>query len=569
MEASSPSVGGPFTLSAEVLGALPIVCHFFDRLGIDRRLDGAVANSDPRVRLAPGKALGVLVRNVALAHGPIYALGEWAGRHDPALLGLEEAEVALVGDDRVGRALLTLFDADRATMLNSLVLDAVATFGVDVSQLHNDSTTVRLFGAYRDAKGASRVGKTTVTPARGHSKDFRPDLLQLVYILTVAADGAVPIAHRVESGATEDSTTHIATWDALCALLGRRDFLYIADSKLATRKNMTHIDRGHGRFVAVLPASRKEDGAFRAWLLDHEPDWSEALRRPGRRRGDPDDVFATTEAPWPSAEGYRVVWVRSSDKVARDAESRRSRIAAGIAALDHLNQRLGSSKTRMKTSLVVEDAARAALLSAGATRWVSFEVEEYEDVRHRQESRGRPGKDTRYRRVVRTRHRVHFRVREDIVVADAASDGCWPLITNDRELAAADLLVAYKHQPHLERRHHILKADQVVAPVFLHDPARIEALMTCHFIALLVQALVELVVRRAMAARGLTELALYPEDRACLAPSAARIFEVFTGLARQHLYDADGRLVQSFSPKLNPLQRQILDLLGVPADRYR
>jgi transposase len=484
-------------------------------------------------------------------------------------LGLEAAEVALIGDDRVGRALLLLFDADRATLLNSLVLDAVRAFDVDVTQLHNDSTSIRLSGTYATSHGAPRGGKATVAPERGHSKDFRPDLKQLVFILTVAADGAVPIAHRVESGATEDSTTHIGTWDGLCALLGRTDFLYVADSKLATRANMGHIDKNHGRFVSVLPASRKEDAAFRAWIFDHEPEWTEALRRAGRRLGDPDDVFATTEAPWPSAEGYRVVWVLSSDKVERDAESRRARIAAGIAALDHLNQRLLSAKTRMKTTVVIEEAARDALAATGAVRWVSFEVEEYEEVRHRQESRGRPGQNTRYRRLARIRHRVHFTVHEDLVATDAASDGCWPLVTNDRDLAAADLLVAYKHQPSLERRHHVLKGDQLVAPVFLHDPARIEGLMTCHFIALLVQALVELQVRRAMAARGVSELPLYPEDRACPAPSAARIFEVFAGLARQHLYDADGRLIQTFSPELTGLQRQLLDLLGVPAERYR
>src|ERR1022692_1961411 len=111
MEASSPSAGGPFTLSAELLGAAPIVGHFLDRLGIDRRLDAAVVSTDPRVLLAPGKALGVLVRNLALAHAPIYALGEWARTYDPACLGLEEAEVPLIGDDRVGRSLLALFDA--------------------------------------------------------------------------------------------------------------------------------------------------------------------------------------------------------------------------------------------------------------------------------------------------------------------------------------------------------------------------------------------------------------------------------------------------------------------------
>ena len=569
MGASASTPAGPFSLRRELLGALPIIEHFLVRLGIDDLLATYVVSTDRRVRLAPAKVLGVLVRNLCVRHQPVYALGEWAASYDPALLGLSASEVSMLNDDRAGRALASLFDADRASMLNRLVLDAVAGFGIDCQTLHNDSTSVRLSGAYRNAVGALRGGKPTVAPARGFSKDHRPDLLQLVWILTVTAEGAVPIAHRIAPGNVEDSTTHICTWDGLCQLLGRCDFLYCADCKLATKENMDHIDRGGGRFLTVLPQSRKEDVAFRTWLVTHEATWTEAMRRPGRRLGDPEDVYETTEAPWPSAEGYRVVWVRSSAKIERDAESRRRRIAEGIAALDELNQRLASAKTRMKTVLAVETAAREALERATAQRWVTFRVEETTEVRHRQESRGRPGANTRYRRLTRIRHQVRFSVADDVVAADARSDGCWPLITNDRALDGAELLIVYKHQPSLERRHHILKGDQLVAPVFLHDPARIEGLMACHFVALLVGALVELVVRRAMADRGITELPLYPEDRACPAPSAERIFEVFAGCSRQHLLDAHGELIQTFSPELNSLQRQLLNLLGVPAARYR
>lgn len=53
----------------------------------------------------------------------------------------------------------------------------------------------------------------------GHNKDHRPDLRQLVWILTVSADGAVPLAHRVASGNTGDDTTHVPTWDELVALV--------------------------------------------------------------------------------------------------------------------------------------------------------------------------------------------------------------------------------------------------------------------------------------------------------------------------------------------------------------
>ncbi|EQD63447.1 hypothetical protein B1B_07040, partial [mine drainage metagenome] len=82
---------------------------------------------------------------------------------------------------------------------------------------------------------------------------------------------------------------------------------------------------------------------MRDWLVAHEPDWREALLLPGRHHGNDPDVYSVVESPWPSADGYRVVWVRSSAKVERDEEARRARIAAGIAALDAVNVRLSSS----------------------------------------------------------------------------------------------------------------------------------------------------------------------------------------------------------------------------------
>jgi hypothetical protein len=166
-----------------------------------------------------------------------------------------------------------------------VVLSAVRAFNVELNQLHNDSTTVTFTGNYPTATGTARAGVTTAKITHGHNKDHRPDLKQLVCVLTVSADGAVPIAFRVEDGNTNDDGTHIPTWDELATLVGRPDFLYVADAKLANRAAMDHINNRGGRFVTVLPRSRREDRAFRDWIFDHTPDWTEALRRPARTRG--------------------------------------------------------------------------------------------------------------------------------------------------------------------------------------------------------------------------------------------------------------------------------------------
>ena len=52
-------------------------------------------------------------------------------------------------------------------------------------------------------------------------------------ILTVTADGAVPLTHRLAAGNMNDDRTHIDTWDELRTLTGRAGFLYVADSKCA------------------------------------------------------------------------------------------------------------------------------------------------------------------------------------------------------------------------------------------------------------------------------------------------------------------------------------------------
>ncbi len=217
-------ISGPFELASCQLGALAVINHFLKRMDLAGVLERHLPCGDARTSLPAARAIGVLVANLCVEREPLYGLAGWAAPFEGGLLGLGAGEAELLNDDRVGRALDQLFDSDRGSLLTSLVLHAVREFGVDCSQLHNDSTSIALHGDYAAADGCERGGKPTVAAARGHSKDHRPDLKQLLLILTVSADGAVPLAHRLAAGNTNDDQTHIATWDELCALTGRCDF---------------------------------------------------------------------------------------------------------------------------------------------------------------------------------------------------------------------------------------------------------------------------------------------------------------------------------------------------------
>jgi transposase len=131
------------------------------------------------------------------------------------------------------------------------------------------------------------------------------------------------------------------------------------------------------------------------------------------------------------------------------------------------------------------------------------------------------------------------------------------------------VLEAYRRkQPLIEKRHEMLKTVLAATPMFLKNVARVEALLFLEYVALTVHALVERELRQAMQQQGVKKLALYPEERECEAPTAARVFEVFAPLQRHEL-SKGGKVAQVFLPEVTVLQKEILKFLGIPVTRYR
>ncbi len=561
----------PFELESRRIGALPIVNHVLARLRFDEWLEGYLPPVDARTKLPEGRTLGVLVRNLILARAPLYYVAEWAAGFVPALLDLEPCELALLNDDRTSRALDHLFDADRQALLTQLIVHMVEEFDLALDQLHNDSTTLTLHGEYADATGRAVRGQPTLRITFGHNKDRRPDLKQLLWILTVSADGAVPVHFKVTDGHIEDSTTHVETWELLRRVVGSPGFVYVAASKLCTRDNLKHIDGHRGRFVTVLPRTRKEDALFRDWLQENTPSWEQVLLRPDLRRKDqPPDVFRALPSPIPDGDGFRLLWYQSTHKMERDAQHRRGAIHKAGKGLQELRTKLQRPRCRLRTRGAVAAVAETVLRGADAERWIDVQIDTVEVDRYRQVGPGRPGNGTRYRREVRQRFDLSWSLRQDQVVYDARCDGIFPLITNcsPEEMSAAEVLKVYKtKQPLVEKRHHLFKNVLSAVPVSLKCAHRIESLLFLLFVALLVHALVERALRQAMDRDALKALPLYPEQRACTTPTAERIFDLFEDLQR-HVLRQQGEVVQRFDPTLTERQSILLDLLGIEQQTF-
>ncbi len=565
---SAPAArGGSAVLRSTTVGALPMIDQLLRRVRLEEFLRDALPKEDGRTKLSPTKALLILLRNLLVSREPIYGLGEWAVRYAPDLLGVTEKETRLLNDDRVGRALDKLFAADVAALVLRVTTHVVKEFGLDLDELHNDSTSISFFGAYLDAAQEKQVAcRPTAAITFGHSKDHRPDLKQLLFILTVTADGGVPLHFRSTSGNVTDDVTHRDTWDLLCRLTGRRDFLYVADSKLATRENMAYLHQRQGRFITVLPKTRSEDAAFRASVTAGQVTWKPLWEKTDED-GEVIDRYSVSKQATTSAEGYRVVWYHSRRKEELDAIARNNQLQRALKELASLRDKLQSPRTRYRDESKVSEAVAEILASCGVEHWVVTEIERQEEETFRQARRGRPTQNTRYVRKVATRFDLTWSIDHLRMAEDAKCDGVFPLITNVTDLSEVELLKTYKRQPTIEKRFSQLKTDFEVAPVYLKAVHRIQALLSVYFFALLTESLLERELRQAMQRNQIDSLPIYPEGRPCRRPTARRMLDLFETVQR-HTLTHGKRPAEVLVTDLTRPQRRLLTLLGLTPKSY-
>ena len=554
------------SLESLEVGATPLVRHFLQRLQLSQLFDRHLPVLPGRQpALSCSVTLSLLVTNLLLARQPLYAIPQWLTRRVPEHLGLRPDQLNSFNDDRIGRALDHLQKADRASLLTALVMHTVREFDIDLSEMHQDTTTVTFAGNYDNQDPAEKADR----PPRitfGYNKDHRPDMKQLVYGITISADGAVPIHCKTYDGNTSDDQVHTETWDFLQKIVDSSDFLYVADSKLCSRENMSHIASRQGRFLTVMPRTRNEDGWFREYLQTNEVEWKEVHREPNpRRRDGPDMVYDGFESPQSSSEGYRVLWYRSSSKKEQDAQTRRNRLERAYARLKTLN---GTKRGKFRTCAEALEAGQQIVQDEQVQRLLRVTTTKQVQEEFKQAKRGRPGPETEYRRVEIVTWTVVFEEDAEAIRRDTLCDGLFPLMSNDKSLSLGEALGKYKYQPFVEKRHEQLKNVFGVAPMWLKNVGRVSSLLWLYYVVELVGALVEREVRRRMAEEEVTSLALYPEGRLSEAPTAALVFDRLEGHRRHRLLDEQGMELRRFHDELAEPAREVLDLLGVDRAPY-
>ena len=242
------------------------VAHLPLVLGVLRRLEVApiidrLLPPHPAHVLSSGRGVEALVLAILDGDHALYKVGQRLEERGMIPLLQPGLTRASLHDYRLGHILDALFAANLNTVFSAIALKALEVFAIPTPWLHQDTTTIALYGAYEDAPklpGAPR-------PAYGHSKDGRNDLKQVLLSLGVSGDGGLPLRLGVRDGNRSDSVeTPLAIEECLAlGLEGMRGI--VADSKAYSRRTLgVGLEHGIG-LVTLVPRTCAVRQALEAW----------------------------------------------------------------------------------------------------------------------------------------------------------------------------------------------------------------------------------------------------------------------------------------------------------------
>lgn len=518
------------------LGALPVVGGYCRRLDLAGIIDRACPIRDVAI-LSHGQVIEALVANRLSSPSPMVHVVDWAyGWAVDEVFGIP---ASALNDDRIARA-LDAIAPELDHIVGSVGAQAIAAFGVDVSRLHWDMTSISLYGAYAETDAEHPA------PRFGHPKDRRPDLKQIQAGLAVTGDGAVPVFHRAYHGGAGEVAQVTAAMRACQDLAGLRRFLLIGDSKLVSYTNLCDMVEAGVDFVA--PASKSYVSAAElaglglavAVEVDYVAarDGQKAAAERGRWRVFEDTATITGRRKRDPQLLLRRVFVHSSARAGAAATARARKLDRARDDLERLGRGLGSRHYPGVAAVATRVATIARERRVGA--YLRTDVGADPDT----------GKPT-----------LSWLFDEDALAIEAATDGWYALLTNlDADIDAGEVLRRYKGQESVERRYGAFKGPLAVAPMFLHNNRRIAALVTVICLALLVFCLIERAVRLAIAP------AITVDGLQAGRPAKPTGQLVLRALAGLRLIPASAGQ-PAIIPQPGPLQARLLDLLDVDPTR--
>ena len=552
---------------------LPLVLGVLRRLEVATVIDSLIAPHPAHV-LSTGRGVEALVLAILDGDHALYKVGqrlEERGMLDLLQPGLTRASLH---DYRFGHILEALFAANLNKVYSAIVLKALAVYAIPTPWLHQDTTTIALYGAYEDdpkTTGAPR-------PAYGHSKDGRDDLKQVLLSLGVSGDGGIPLRLGVRDGNHSDSVeTPLAIEECLTlSLEGMRGI--VADSKAYSRRTLGVCFEHKIDLVTLVPRTCAVRQELEAWGRQQAA-LPLVLEKPGRtkdeapRRWHGKSVIRQVEVEYSDGrsalEALRFVVVHSSQLAHQQAQTYatgQAKEAEAVAAhVPQVQARWFACLPDAEAAMAEYGGQRPSRRGRRPRPW-RYHVVRYRLVadtrRTRRARRGRPVKteppplESGYRLVVEVESRPN-----------SEEDNGWTVLATTVSAEActdAEVLQAYQEQhTSVESGFRWIKNPAAISPVWLEKPERIAALAMLTVVSLLVYTVIQRQVRLYLR----THDQQLPGNKGETAtPTAAVVLALFAQVALVHFWIGEQEGAQVYG--LQPHHLLIWEALGLDSSWY-
>jgi len=567
---------------AVVIQQIRPVAHLPLVLGVVRKLNVAAlietfCPPHPAHVLSCGRGVEALLLAILDGHHALYKVG--ARLEERGMLPLLQDGLGRVSlnDYRLGQILDTLFAAQLNRVFGAIALNALEVYAISTPWLHQDTTTISLYGAYEEAVRPI-AGLVPPRPAYGHSKDGREDLQQVLLSLGVSSEGR-PLRMGLRDGNTSDSTaTPVALEECLAlGLDGMRGI--VADSKAYCKRTLGLCLEQRIGLLTLVPRTCAVRQEVEAGGQQQGP-LPLLLEKPGRtrhespRRWHGRSVVRQGEVEY--ADGRRAVaalrfLVVHSSQLAQQAAMAYATAQAKEAerVAEH------SARVEARWFACAADAAAAIAEYEGrgqGRRGRKPRPWRYHDLHYRVEAVSVPTKRSRRGRPpkaeapqVEVRYRLS--VRHEAVVPAEAAHGWTVLATTVGPEACTDaeLLQTYQEQYLTgEPGFRWIKNPAAISPVWLEKPERIAALAMLTVVGLLGYAVIQRQVRLDLRAHDQQ----VPGNKGLTAtPTAAVVFALFTPVMLVHF--AVDTIPYLQAQGVQDYHRIICDAVGIDQAGYQ
>lgn len=329
----------------------------------------------------------------------------------------------------------------------------------------------------------------------------------------------------------------------------------LGDRKMATAANQLAWNRLGIGYIGPLTMQEHHRETLRELLAGGQR-WQELPYVAGRDEGKPVEdrtvyrgLGHTVELEdQEQATSYEVrhLYVHSSTLAQRDRQRREKEMAAIEEELQRI-QRLVNKYDYTRPEMIVRRVQSKAFKKRRAQRYFDIQV-----VEHAQPPEAPL--------------ELRYQIKAQEMAQEAELDGVYLLVAGGPAAALADgqILPQWKGQYKVEHCFGLMNQLFLVAPIFLKTPQRIVSLVLLIMIGCLVAGLIQRQVRRAVAEHQEPIRGLMPEGRDTLKPTVTRILKAFAHYGLVQMRDAQGQVVARRWGRLNAVQQQILDRLGLP-----